>query len=133
MTNTGRASWQRYLGLPYQWGGDPDRDGGTDCLGITLAVLALHDAPRPALKAEWHESAGRGRWLPLLHELDSVSETVPGGRALDVALLDGGAPIALGVCVAGGLITASRGDGVHWRPLADCRIRRWFQFLPSPA
>jgi hypothetical protein len=62
-----------------------------------------------------------------------VSETVPGGRALDVALLDGGAPIALGVCVAGGLITASRGDGVHWRPLADCRIRRWFQFLPSPA
>jgi cell wall-associated NlpC family hydrolase len=35
MTNTERAPWQRYLGLPYQWGGDPDRDGGTDCLGIT--------------------------------------------------------------------------------------------------
>jgi hypothetical protein len=109
MTNTERAPWQRYLGLPYRWGGDPDRDGGTDCLGITLAVLALHDAPRPALNAEWHESAGRGRWLPLLHELDSVSETVPGGRALDVALLDGGAPIALG----------DHGQPRRWRALAS--------------
>lgn len=123
----------RYLNMPYRWGGDPDRDGYTDCLRLTLAVLALHGASRPEINEEWYEAAGRGEWPALLQELEATTITVPGGRPLDVALLKGGAPIALGVCVAGGLLTASRGDGVHWRPLAACQIRRWFEFLPAPA
>lgn len=124
-----------YLGLPYRWGGDPNRDGGTDCFRLTLAVLALHDAPRPAqVKREWYVAAGRGRWKGLLKELERISTPVAGGRPLDVALLEGGAPIALGVCLAGGLLTTCQGHGVHWRPMAACRVRRWFQFLPaSPA
>jgi hypothetical protein len=122
----------RYLGLPYRWGGDPDRDTGTDCFRVTLAVLGMHGAPRPAvIKREWYAAAGRNRWKPLLRELDSISRPVPGGRPLDVALLEGGEPIALGVCVAGGLLTACQGQGVHWRPLAACSIRRWFEFLPA--
>jgi len=127
-----RAPWMRYLGLPYRWNGDPDRDGSTDCLRLTLAVLALHGAPRPpAVKREWYVAAGRNRWKPLLKELEATTVTVAGGRPLDVALLKGDDPIALGVCVAGGLLTASQGQGVHWRPLAACRIRRWFEFLPA--
>lgn len=135
MSTTERAPWMRYLGLPYRWNGDPDRGGGTDCLRLTLAVLALHGAPRPAkIKREWYEAAGRCRWKVLLQELDATSTPVPGGRPLDVALLEGGEPIALGVCVAGGLLTACQGQGVHWRPLAACRVRRWFRFLPpAPA
>ena len=126
------APWIRYLGLPYRWGGDPDRHGGTDCLRLTMAVLDLYDAPRPALiKREWYEAAGRGRWKPLLEELAAGSSRVPGAMPLDVALLAGGAPIALGVCVAGGVLTTCQGQGVHWRPLAACRVRRWFRFLPS--
>lgn len=125
------APWLRYLGLPYRWGGDPDRHGGTDCLRLTVAVLGLYDAPRPAvIKAEWYEAAGRRRWQPLLKELATISQPVPGSRPLDVALLAGGAPIALGVCVAGGILTTCQGHGVHWRPLAACQIRRWLQFLP---
>jgi hypothetical protein len=49
---------------------------------------------------------------------------------LDVALLADGEPIALGVCVAGGILTTCQGQGVHWRPLAPCQVRRWFHFLP---
>jgi hypothetical protein len=128
---TQSAPWLRYLGLPYRWGGDPDRHGGTDCLRLTVAVLGLYDAPRPAaIKPEWYAAAGRGRWHPLLRELATISEPVPGATPLDVALLAGGAPIALGVCVAGGVITTCQGHGVHWRPLAACQIRRWFRFLP---
>jgi hypothetical protein len=125
----------RYLGLPYRWNGDPDRGGGTDCLRLTLAVLALHGAPRPPeIKREWYRAAGRCHWRQLLQELHDTSTPVPGGRPLDVALLAGGEPIALGVCVAGGLLTASQGQGVHWRPLAACRVRRWFRFIPpAPA
>lgn len=129
--NAQSAPWLRYLGLHYRWGGDPDRHGGTDCLRLTIAVLALYDAPRPQIKQEWYEFAGRCHWKPLLKELTAGSTTVPGAKALDVALLAGGAPIALGVCVAGGIITTDQGRGVHWRPLAACQIRRWFTFLPS--
>lgn len=119
------------MGLPYRWGGDPDRHGGTDCLQLTVAVLGLYDAPRPAvIKPEWYAAAGRGRWHPLLKELATISEPVPGATPLDVALLAGGAPIALGVCVAGGVLTTCQGHGVHWRPLAACQIHRWFRFLP---
>lgn len=131
MSTTERAPWMRYIGLPYRWNGDPDRGGGTDCLRLTLAVLALHDAPRPLqVRREWYQAAGRCRWKQLLQELHDTSTTVPGGRPLDVALLAGGEPIALGVCVAGGLLTASQGNGVHWRPLAGCAVRRWFRFIP---
>lgn len=128
---TQSAPWLRYLGLPYRWGGDPDRHGGTDCLRLTVAVLGLYDAPRPAaIKPEWYAAAGRGRWHHLLRELATISEPVPGATPLDVALLAGGAPIALGVCVAGGVLTTCQGHGVHWRPLAACQIRGWFRFLP---
>lgn len=126
-----RAPWQRYLGLPYRWNGDPDRGGGTDCLRLTLAVLALHGEPRPAVKREWYLAAGRCRWQQLLQELEATSAPVPGGMPMDVALLEGGEPIALGVCVAGGLLTACQGQGVHWRPLAACQVRRWFRFRPA--
>jgi hypothetical protein len=125
------APWLRYLGLPYRWGGDPDRHGSTDCLRLTLAVLSLYDAPRPAIKPEWYQAARRGRWQPLLSELERISSPVPGGQLLDVALLQGGEPIALGICVAGGLLTTCQGQGVHWRPLAACQVRRWFRFRPA--
>ncbi len=128
-----RAPWQRYLGLPYRWGGDPDRGGGTDCLRLTLAVLALHGEPRPVVRREWYEAARRCRWRELLQELEATSTPVPGGRPLDVALLAGGEPIALGVCVAGGLLTACQGLGVHWRPLAACQVQRWFRFRHADA
>lgn len=129
---TQTAPWVRYLGLPYRWGGDPDRHGGTDCLRLTIAVLGLYDAPRPALiKREWYRAAGRGRWEPLLQELTASSRTVAGAMPLDVALLANGGPIALGVCVAGGILTACQEQGVQWRPLAACQVRRWFRFLPS--
>jgi hypothetical protein len=124
------APWVRYIGLPYRWGGDPDRHGGTDCLRLTLAVLALYDAPRPAVKRDWYQAAGRSRWRPLLDELTTISSEVPGAMPLDVALLAGGEPIALGICVAGGILTTCQGHGVHWRPLGVCQIRRWFRFLP---
>jgi hypothetical protein len=131
-TTSQSAPWIRYLGLPYRWGGDPDRHGGTDCLRLTFAVLDLYDAPRPALiKREWYEAAGRRNWKPLLKELTACSSSVPGAMPLDVALLAGGAPIALGVCVARGILTTCQGQGVHWRPLAACQVRRWFRFLPS--
>ena len=127
------APWVRYIGLPYRWGGDPDRHGATDCLRLTVAVLAAFDAPRPPIKREWYHAAGRQRWKPLLEELTAISRPVPGGTHLDVALLSGGEPIALGVCVAGGLLTSCQGLGVHWRPLASCQVRRWLQFLPQPS
>lgn len=132
---TQTAPWARYIGLPYRWGGDPDRHGATDCLRLTIAVLGLYDAPRPPrIKREWYEAAGRCCWRPLLEELAAISRPVPGAMPLDVALLAGGEPIALGVCVAGGLLTTCQGQGVHWRPLAACQIRRWFQFQPpAPA
>ena len=129
---TQQALWLRYIGLPYRWGGDPNRHGGTDCLRLTIAVLSLYDAPRPAtIKREWYQAASRGRWQPLLAELEAISCPVPGGQPLDVALLEGGEPIALGVCVAGGLLTTCQGQGVHWRPLAGCQVQRWFHFRPS--
>lgn len=129
------APWVRYLGLPYRWGGDPDRDGATDCLRLTIAVLGLYDAHRPTqIKREWYEAAGRDQWGPLLQELGAISRPVAGAMPLDVALLAGGAPIALGVCVAGGVLTTCPGQGVHWRPLKTCQIRRWLAFLPpAPA
>lgn len=129
---TQSAPWAQYMGLPFRWGGDPDRHGSTDCLHLTIAVLGLYDAPRPPLiKREWYEAASRNRWRPLLKELFAISRAVPGGLPLDVALLAGGAPIALGVCVAGGVLTTSQGLGVHWRPFAACQVRRWLQFLPA--
>ena len=124
------APWVRYIGLPYRWGGDPDRQGGTDCLRLTIAVLSLYDEPRPAVRREWYQAAGRARWRPLLEELTTISSQVPGAMPLDVALLAGGEPIALGVCVAGGILTTCQGQGVHWRPLGVCQISRWFRFLP---
>jgi len=125
------APWLRYIGLPYRWNGDPDRHGGTDCFRLTIAVLSLYDAPRPAVKPQWYAAARGRRWQPLLEELLAISTPVTGGMPLDVALLKGGEPIALGVCVAGGLLTTCQGQGVHWRPLAACQVRRWFRFLPS--
>jgi hypothetical protein len=125
------APWLRYMGMPYRWNGDPACHGGTDCLRLTIAVLTLYDAPRPAVKPQWYVAARGGRWQTLLEELQAISTPVAGGMPLDVALLEGGEPIALGVCVAGGLLTTCQGQGVHWRPLAACQVRRWFRFLPS--
>lgn len=125
------APWLRYVGLPYRWGGDPNRHGSTDCLRLTIAVLDLYGAPRPLMiKREWYKAAARCRWRPLLEELATISRPVSGAMPLDVALLAGGEPIALGVCVAGGVLTTCQGLGVHWRPLAACQVRRWLRFLP---
>lgn len=124
------APWVPYLGLPYRWGADPNRHGAADCLRLTIAVLAFYDAPRPMIKRAWYRAAGRGHWQPLLDELAAISRPVAGAMSLDVALLDGGEPIALAVCVAGGLLTTCQEHGAHWRPLAACQIRRWFCFLP---
>jgi hypothetical protein len=100
-------------------------------LRLTIAVLGLYDAPRPPLiKREWYRAASRGRWRPLLEELAAITTPVPGAMPLDVALLADGEPIALGVCVAGGILTTCQGQGVHWRPLAPCQVRSWFHFLP---
>jgi hypothetical protein len=132
---TEHAPWLRYLRLPYRWNGDPERDGSTDCLRLTLAVLELYDAPCPAVRRDWYMAARRGRWQGLLEELAAISTPVTGSCHLDVALLhggDGGEPIALGVCVAGGILTTCQAQGVHWRPLAACQVSRWFRFLPSP-
>ena len=125
------APWLRYMGLPYRWNGDPDRHGGTDCLRLIIAVLSLYDAPRPEVKPQWYATAeGRG-WRLLVKELAAITTPVEGGQPLDVALLKGGHPIAMGICVAGGLLTTCQGQGVHWRPLVACKVHRWFRFLPS--
>ncbi|MCT4368481.1 MAG: hypothetical protein N3Z28_12555 [Synechococcaceae cyanobacterium MAG-AL2] len=128
------APWLHYLGLPWQWNADPDRDGGTDCFRLVLAVLALHDAPRPErIHRQWYVAAGRGYWDEVLDELELGTYRVKGGCNLDIAQLDGGAPIALGICVAGGLLTCSREEGVHWRPIDPANVLRWCRFYPTPS
>jgi len=131
---TDRALWLRYMGLPWRWNADPDRDRATDCFRLTRAVLGLYGAPRPArVERVWYVAAGRGWWVELHDELARISRPVSGGKPLDVAMLAGGEPIAMAVCVAGGLLTASKAEGVHWRPLADCTVLSWLEFLPPPA
>lgn len=103
------ATAEKYLGVPYVWGGESLAEGGLDCSGLVQLVFSEHgiDLPRTA-RQQMHEGV----------EVPSLDQARPG----DLVVTRGGAHI--GIYVGDGqMIHAPRpGRTVEVRPLQEGEI-----------
>jgi cell wall-associated NlpC family hydrolase len=107
---------ERYIGIPYRWGGDTPREG-FDCSGFTRHVFARHGIAIPRTS---RQQATIGRRLPRswrsVRPGDLVMFANSGGRINHVAIYAGNNRI---------LHSTSSGGGVRYDDLRT-RRGRWF-------
>ena len=64
------------IGLGYRLGGDPERHGVTDCVGLCRAVLASYGIEAPVPTRDWYRRLRRGDWSIFPEQLEQWGNRV---------------------------------------------------------
>ena len=111
-------NWRKYLGLPHEFGADPEDGVAADCVLMTWNVLDAAGVYRPPLCWEWFTMAKEGKVEELMQVYDSLTYTIDGPEEYAVTLTENGETgVGLAVVVDGGLLIAHHRKGVRWLPI----------------
>ena len=104
------------IGLGYRLGGDPERHGATDCVGLCRAVLASYGIDAPAPTRNWYRRLRKGDWTVFPEQLGAWGLLMPSPKMVGtVALCSAGEGYGLAVWALDGWLIY-RDERVHWCP-----------------
>jgi hypothetical protein len=121
----------RLIGMSFRLGGDPERHGATDCLGLARAVLAYQGIATPPPQRNWYRRLRRGDTSVFSEELQrwgvKVAEPRLGGT---VALCRSDFGLGLAVLYEAGWLGFAQ-TTVQWSPPGALVIVDLYSHLKS--
>jgi hypothetical protein len=121
--------WTRWIGLPHEFGADPENGIGADCLLMAWRILEDADIKHPPFNAYWLETARQKRWSEI--EMLWRDGMVELSNAEEYALTlfrNGPNGLGVGIVVDDGLLIVHHKRGVRWVPLSFMPNLRFYTF-----
>jgi hypothetical protein len=121
--------WKRWIGLPHEFGADPEGGSACDCLLMAWRILDDAGVPHPDFNAYWLEMAKQKRWAELESLWRDGTIEIDAARQHAVTLIRNG-PAGLGVSIVvdDGLLLVHHRRGVRWVPLSYMPSLRFYTF-----
>ena len=119
--------WHHYLGLPHQFGADPDDGVACDCVIMTWNVLRDAGVDHPPYDENWLKMAACGEWAALKQQWLERTKPCP-QQEYALTLFEEPAHMGLGIIVDEGLLFPHHKRGVHWLPNKKVANREYRTF-----
>jgi len=121
--------WKRWIGLPHEFGADPEDGQAADCLLMVWRILDDADISHPEFNAYWFEMARQKHWgeLETLWRDGTIQLDDPEEHAVTL-FRNGRAGLGVGIVVDGGLLLVHHKRGVAWVPLSLMPSLRFYRF-----
>lgn len=122
--------WRRYIGLPHQFGADPDTGIGADCLVMVFGLLDDLHLRHPQFEEQWLDLAAKGAWEELENLWAALTVPLAAPSEGAVTLLHNGTlGLGVGIVLDRGLLTVHHRRGVVWAPLCVLKPRTYYEFV----
>lgn len=117
---------ERYLGLPFRLGADPEDGTHADCFLLASRVVeAVTGTPLP-LDRTWYIAARRNNWAFIDQEWKRRTRPACAPKPGCIACLPGDdIRTYLAIGPEGGVWSVHRQRGVIWLPLRHCQPLNW--------
>lgn len=125
-------NWHQYLGLPHQFGADPDDGVACDCVIMVWNVLRDAGVAHPPYDRKWLEMASRGEWAALKQQWSERTKPCQQDEYA-LTLFEEPGSLGLGIIVDEGLLFPHHKRGVHWLPnrkVARLKYRTFNEHAP---
>ena len=121
--------WKRWIGLPHEFGADPEGGKAADCLVMVWRILDSAGIHHPSMNAQWLQLAEQKRWPELEQLWSDGTVELDGPQQHAVTLIRNG-PAGLGVSIVvdDGLLLVHHRRGVRWVPLSYMPSLRFYRF-----
>lgn len=118
--------YYKWIGLPHEFGADPDDGQGADCLIMAHKILSSVGAPCPPLKSEWAELAKQQKWEKLREEWSKYMIPVEKPMQYDLHMTTNEhTGFSIATVVDDGIVFVSHRKGVAWIPLGLVQGNFW--------
>lgn len=119
-------NYYKWIGLPHEFGADPDDGQGADCLIMAHKILSSVGAPCPPLASEWIELAREQKWGKLQMEWDRYMISVEKPDRYDLHMVrTEETGFSISTVVDDGIVFVSHRKGVAWIPLGLVQGNFW--------
>jgi hypothetical protein len=121
--------WKRWIGLPHQFGADPEDGKAADCLLMVWRILDDAGIDHPGFDAYWLEMARQKRWAELetLWRDGTMQLDNPEEHAVTL-FRNGPNGLGVGIVVDDGLLLVHHRRGVRWVPFDFMPELRFYRF-----
>ena len=110
--------WKHWIGLPHEFGADPEDGVACDCLLMVWRVLDDAGVSHPGFNANWLEMARQKRWSDLEALWRDGTVELEAAESHAVTLIRNGPNgLGVGIVVDDGLLIVHHKRGVRWVPL----------------
>lgn len=121
--------WKRWIGLPHEFGADPENGQAADCLLMVWHILDAAGIRHPEFNAYWLEMARQKRWTELEAMWNDATILLQQPEEHSVTLFHNGpAGLGVGIVVDSGLLLVHHKRGVRWVPLSYAPKLRFYGF-----
>ena len=121
--------WTRWIGLPHEFGADPENGVGADCLVMAWRILDHAGIKHPPFNAYWLEAARQNRWSEIeMIWRDSMVELSTAEENALTLFRNGPNGLGVGIVVDDGLLIVHHRRGVRWVPLSFIPDLRFYTF-----
>ena len=121
--------WKRWIGLPHEFGADPEDGVACDCLLMVWRVLDDAGVSHPDFNANWLEMARQKRWSELEALWRDGTIELEAAEPHAVTLIRNGPNgLGVGIVVDDGLLIVHHKRGVRWVPLDYMPRLRFYKF-----
>jgi hypothetical protein len=121
--------WKRWIGLPHEFGADPEHGKAADCLLMVWHILDDAGIDHPEFNGYWLELARQKRWgeLEMLWNDATLQLEKPQEHAVTL-FRNGPAGLGVGIVVDDGLLLVHHKRGVRWVPLSYMPTLHFYVF-----
>ena len=121
--------WKHWIGLPHEFGADPEDGVACDCLLMVWRVLDDAGVSHPGFNANWLEMARQKRWSDLEALWRDGTVELEAAESHAVTLIRNGPNgLGVGIVVDDGLLIVHHKRGVRWVPLDYMPRLRFYKF-----
>ena len=121
--------WRHWIGLPHEFGADPEDGVACDCLLMVWRILDDAGIEHPEFNAHWLEMAKQKRWIELETLWRDGTMELEAPEPYAVTLIHNGPNgLGVGIVVDDGLLIVHHKRGVRWVPLNYMPSLRFFKF-----
>ena len=123
-------NWQKWLGLPHEFGVHPDSGTGADCVLMVWAVLDSVGVHHPPFDPLWLELGKEGQWQQLREIWKEGTAEIDEPQEYNVCLFENGpSGLGVGIVINRGALIVHHKRGVCWVPLRAMRKSEFRRFI----
>jgi len=122
-------NWHKWIGLPHEFGADPEDGVAADCVVMTWRVLDSAEIHHPEFNPYWLELAQTKNWRELERLWRNATIELEQPQEYAVTLFRNGPKgLGVGIVVDRGLLMVHHKRGVAWVPLDYMPNIRFYVF-----